>query len=571
MAVPVIMPKQGQSVESCIITKWNKKVGDSVAVGDVIFSYETDKSSFEEEAKVSGVMLATFFEEGDDVECLTNVCVIGNAGENFAQFAPGGSSDTPATPAVPAVSQPKTEAAPIVKEAPVKEGFFPVIMPKQGQSVESCIITKWNKKVGDSVTAGDVIFSYETDKASFEEEAKVSGTLLAVFFEEGDDVECLINVCVIGPAGGDASGYNPNNTAAVADNSIAEVISAANPLVTSDLSEVAVARNPEDKLKISPRAKNAAGRVGVNPNYALGTGPGGRIIERDIVSLVDNKDYATFAAAAEKAPGMVGTGIGGRVSTADLNTIDVEAKVPVKAEAAPAATNADYVDEPLTNMRKVISKAMLGSLNGMAQLTLNSSFDATDMLSFRKKIKASAEKFGFSNITITDMILFAVSRTLLNHKYVNANLIDDKTMRFFKNANVGLAVDTPRGLLVPTIFEANNLSLNEISVEAKKLAGAAQAGTISPDYLKGGSFTVTNLGTFGIESFTPVINPPQTCILGVNNTITRVKEVNGEIKTYPALGLSLTFDHRALDGAPAARFLKELVENLENISALLIK
>jgi len=166
--------------------------------------------------------------------------------------------------------------------------------------------------------------------------------------------------------------------------------------------------------------------------------------------------------------------------------------------------------------------------------------------------------------------LYAVSRTLLNHKELNAHFMDDK-MLLFNTVNLGVAVDTERGLMVPTIFNAERKSLNEISKEAKVLISECQKGTINPDLLKGGSFTVTNLGTLDIESFTPVLNPPQTGILGVNTIVQRVKEVNGEYVYYPAMGLSLTFDHRALDGAPAARFLKELKTNLENFTVMLAK
>lgn len=570
MAVPVLMPKQGQSVESCIITKWNKQVGDAVAVGEVIFSYETDKSSFEEEAKTSGTMLVHFFEEGDDVECLTNVCVIGDPGEDYSAFAPkGAAAAEEAAPAAAPAPAPQQEAPASAAAAPVrKEGYYPVLMPKQGQSVESCIITEWKKKPGDTVKVGDVLFSYETDKASFEEESKYDGTLLGVFFDEGDDVECLTTICVIGPAGGSCDEYDPKKGAAApaAAVSAAPAAAAAAPAAAP----AAVVRAEGEKLKISPRARNAAAKAGVNPAFAAGSGPDGRIIERDIIGLIGNKDYATFAAAAEAKAGMTGTGLGGRISTADIEGAASAPAAKAPAAAAAAAPEADYVDEPVSNMRKVISKAMMGSLQGMAQLTLNSSFDATEIMAFRKKIKDNAEALGLGKITVTDIILYAVSRTLLNHKFVNANMLDDK-MRFFNNAHVGLAVDTPRGLLVPTIFNANKMSLNEIAAESKTLAAAAQGGTISPDLLKGASFTVTNLGTFGVESFTPVINPPQTCILGVNTIVQRVKEVNGQLTTYPAMGLSLTFDHRALDGAPAARFLKELVTNLENITVLMAK
>jgi pyruvate dehydrogenase E2 component (dihydrolipoamide acetyltransferase) len=248
------------------------------------------------------------------------------------------------------------------------------------------------------------------------------------------------------------------------------------------------------------------------------------------------------------------------------------ADVKLAAEQKPAAVEAtapeaDYDDEKLPNIRKVIAKAMHNSLSTMAQLTLNTSFDATKILALREQLKANAEKFGLSNISLNDMILYAVARVLPNYPEINANLIDN-TFRKYKHANVGMAVDTDRGLLVPVIFGAEKLTLAEMSAQTKALAGKAREGKLSPDEMSGGSFTVSNLGSMGVESFTPVINPPQTAILGVCCTTNRVK---ADGKVYPAMGLSLTFDHRAVDGAPAAKFLKELCTALENFDLLLAK
>jgi pyruvate dehydrogenase E2 component (dihydrolipoamide acetyltransferase) len=206
----------------------------------------------------------------------------------------------------------------------------------------------------------------------------------------------------------------------------------------------------------------------------------------------------------------------------------------------------------------------------MAQLTFNSSFDATKILELRKSLKAGAEKMGLANITINDIILYAVSRVVLKHRGLNAHCLDD-TMRYFNTVNIGIAVDTDRGLMVPTVFHAEKMSLNEISKASKSVITAAQSGTINPDLLKGATFTVSNLGSLGIESFTPIVNPPQTGILGVDCVTKRIKEVNGEDVVYPAMGLSLTVDHRVLDGADAARFLKDIGFALENIDLLMAK
>ncbi|MBR5323017.1 MAG: 2-oxo acid dehydrogenase subunit E2 [Clostridia bacterium] len=433
-----------------------------------------------------------------------------------------------------------------------------VIMPRQGQSVESCVITEWKKKKGDAVAEGDVLFSYETDKSSFDEPATVAGTLLAVFAEEGDDVPCLEPVCIIGNEGEDISALMPNANAEAVPVEAAAPAEEKKEEVKKE--EVVVETKSADKdgmMKISPRAKNLANKTYADLSQATPTGPNGRIIERDVNRLLDNGQRLT----PEQYEAFMKTGVAPAAETAEA---------PISAAAPAAAPVAEYEDVKLSNVRKVIAKSMHESLSSMAQLTLNASFDATQLMEYRALLKQNAEAMGLNNITFNDMVLFAVAKTLKNHKDCNTHFLGDK-MRYFNNVNLGIAVDTERGLLVPTVFNADKMSLNELSANARTVIKAAQGGSISPDLLSGGTFTVTNLGAMGIESFTPVINPPQTCILGVCNITRRVKQVNGQDVFYDAMGLSLTFDHRALDGAPAARFLKELCTNLENFNLLMAK
>lgn len=414
-----------------------------------------------------------------------------------------------------------------------------VIMPRQGQSVESCVITEWVKKVGDKVNVGDTLFSYETDKSSFDETSTVEGTLLAVFCEDGDDVPCLDPVCVIGEEGEDYSALIPKKEEKAEE---IKTPSAA-PEIKKEVA-VSTAKEVNDGfVRISPRARHLAERTDADISKAVPTGPMGRIIERDINTLLD-KGFVIGSRDEEKA----------------VVSNDEAVCVP------------EYTDEKISNIRRVIAKSMHNSLSTMAQLTLNSSFDATRLLAYRAACKAKGEAMGLSNITINDMILFAVSKTLVNHKALNAHYLEDEgVIRYFASANLGIAVDTDRGLLVPTVFGAEKMSLNELSANAKTVIGETKNGTVSPDKLRGASFTVTNLGSMGIESFTPVVNPPQTGILGVGTVMRRVKKVGDEDVFYDAIGLSLTFDHRALDGAPAAKFLKELCINLENFDLLLSK
>ena len=440
-----------------------------------------------------------------------------------------------------------------------------VIMPRQGQSVESCIITAFNKQVGDTVEKGEILFSYETDKSSFDEPAPEAGKILAIFREEGEDVPCLENVLVIGQDGEDFSQFVP--AAAEDEAPAAEAAPAVEaPVAAAPAAAEETVVATQGVGSISPRARMLAEKTHADLLKAVPTGPNGRIIERDVQKLLDLGLTVSPAAKDGYTTAVEGTGAGGRVVLGDLNAAPAPA-----AEAAPVAPVAEYEDVKIPNIRKIIAKQMCASLSTMAQLTFNSTFDATKMIALRNSLKAGAEKMGLANITYNDMILFAVSRVLKNHKMFNAHYLNDDTMRYFNTVNIGIAVDTERGLMVPTVFGAEKMSLNDLSKSAKAVITDAQSGKINPDLLRGATFTVSNLGAMGIESFTPIVNPPQTAILGVDCIMKRIKEVNGVDVTYPAMGLSLTVDHRAIDGADAARFLKDLGFMLENIDLLLTK
>ena len=431
-----------------------------------------------------------------------------------------------------------------------------VIMPRQGQSVESCIITTWQKKKGDPVAVGDILFSYETDKSAFDEPAQVEGTMLEILAAEGDVIPCLDPVCIIGTPGEDISALLPKSGEAAAPAEDAK------PEETAPKAEAeaTVSESTGERVFISPRARHLALETGVDMTKVTSTGPHGRIIERDINKALD----AGFTATTEAVEAF----LAGKPMPVEEEPAKTETPAPAAAPAAAAAADfRAYDEEPMSNVRKVIAKSMHASLSEMAQLTLNSSFDATNLLAYRAKLKECGEALGLSKITINDMVLYAVSRVLPNYPEINANLIDN-TFRKYKHANIGMAVDTDRGLLVPVIFGAETLTLAALSANAKALAGKAREGKLTPDEMSGGSFTVSNLGSMGVESFTPVINPPQTAILGVCCTVNRLK-ADGTV--YPAMGLSLTFDHRAVDGAPAAKFLKELCGALENFDLLLAK
>ena len=436
----------------------------------------------------------------------------------------------------------------------------PVLMPRQGQSVETCIIGEWRKKKGDSVKVGDVLFSYETDKASFEEEAKTDGILLDVFYEEGDEVPVLMNVAVIGAAGESVAEFRPGSQSAVV---VPEVVVPEIQVETKvAASEVKTVLEPTGKIKISPRAKNAAEKMGVAYQQLQGSGPEGRIIERDIEAAALTMPKLTpFAKEKAKAEGLktgeVATGLGGKAVAKDLIAYN-------------QVYGDDFEVKKLTNMRKLIAKAMHASLQNSAQLTHHMSADARTIMALRKKFKKALDAGTISqNITINDLVCFAVIKALKKYPQVNSHFIGD-SMRWFKKVHLGLAVDTDRGLMVPAIKNADDLSLEGLSEQMQAIAGQCRKGNVNPELLapEAASFTISNLGNYGVEMFTPVINVPQTAILGVCTIVPRPKDLGDGVYGFvPMMGLSLTYDHQALDGGEATLFLREIKEQIENLES----
>ena len=440
-----------------------------------------------------------------------------------------------------------------------------VVMPQLGNSVESCIIVEWMIAEGDTVAVDQTLASIETDKSTMEVPSTAAGTVLKLLWEEGDEVPVKDPLIIVGEPGEDISGLVPGADAAPADAAPAEQASApeqvAAPAFATERATGAV----------SPRARALAASHGVDASAITeGSGPHGRVIERDVAAAIAAGPVLTSAARAAGVSATEGTGIGGRVSVADEGRAAEAA--PAAAVAAPAG--ADYpgasTSTPLKGVRKVVAKRMMESLTSTAQLTLNTTANAAGILAMRKKVKNADEALGLNKITLNDLVCFAVSRTLLKYPVFNAHL-EDGVLTEFEQVHLGFACDTPRGLLVPVIRSAQALGLKAFSDEAKRLAGGAIDGTIAPDFLSGGTFTVSNIGSFGIETFTPVINLPQTAILGVGAITPRpTVAADGTIAVEQRLNLSLTIDHQVIDGADGARFLRDLVAAIENIDVTVL-
>lgn len=437
-----------------------------------------------------------------------------------------------------------------------------IIMPKQGQSVESCIIAEIKKK-GDKVKKGEVIFSYETDKASFEEVSPMDGTVLECFYSEGDEVPVLQNVMIIGEPG-------ENYADLLTQTNISESVKE-EPEIKTQQSVAEVENSPvqpafaelqsKGNAPISPRAKHLAEKEAIETSALAGSGPNGRIIEKDVQSALENRPKLTPLAkklASEEGlqPTASGSGLNGMAKSTDLS----------------APTNAvyglDYEDQKLSNIRKLIAKSMQASLQNSAQLTHHLGADARRILQLRKKAKAAFESGQLQvNITLNDFVCFAVIKALRKFPNVNSHFLGD-SIRYFKKIHLGLAVDTDRGLMVPVVRNADDLSIIGLASQLKEVAAACRKGNVNPEILspEAGTFTVSNLGNYGVEIFTPIINLPQSAILGVNTILPRPKDLGDGVYGFvPYIGLSLTYDHRSIDGGEATRFLKQIAEEIENL------
>ena len=438
----------------------------------------------------------------------------------------------------------------------------PVIMPRLGQSVESCIIAHWLKKKGDKVVKGEVLLSYETDKASFDLEAEDEGLLLDIFYNDGDEVPVLGNIAVIGAGGESVEEFRPKGTAkSEAKESLGSQKQETHPqqIIQEELIDShEIGHKPEGEILISPRARILAEKAGVYYNAVKGSGPLGRIIEKDIQSAALTLPRLTPTSRqiiqdTNLGPAASGSGIGGRITEKDF--------------VAESHSTGDFEVIKLSNVRKLIARGMFNSLHNSAQLTHHMGADARNILTLREDVKGKIkENPAFENITLNDMVCFAVINVLKQNPNANSHFLGD-SIKLFKNVHLGFAVDTDRGLIVPALRNADKYSLFGLSAQLKELASKAKAGNIDPELIsaEAATFTVSNLGAYGVEMFTPVINLPQVGILGVDTIISRPADLgNGVFGFVPYIGLSLTYNHQAIDGGPASLFLKAIKTEIEN-------
>ncbi len=412
----------------------------------------------------------------------------------------------------------------------------PIEMPKPGVTVEECLLVRWLKRPGERVAAGEAVAEIETDKATFELTAPTDGTLLAIFVPEGQTAPVYSVVGVVGEPGENVESFRPAPAATAAPST---------PRVESRPVE-----GPAEPSagRLSPRARRFAAEQGLDPRGVVGSGPGGRVLEADLRRARQMQAERSAVTAESQAEGY-------------------------DAAALRAPEEIARADEPtesglrLSAIRERIGRRMRESLARTAQYTLHASAEARGLLRLRERIKAAHQGGRVPDITINELVMYAVVRALIEMPELNAEFIEGRLYPR-RSVHLAFACDTPRGLLAPVVRDSQRLTPAELAARVKALAQQAVEGSIAPEDLTGGTFTVSNLGPWGIESFTPILNPPQVALLGVNAIQLKPVRRGSEVEFVEFIGLSLTCDHQVIDGATGARFLKLVREQIENIEAI---
>lgn len=523
MAEIVRMPKLSDTMTEGVIAKWHKKVGDKVKSGELLADIETDKATMEFESFQDGVLLHIGVQEKQSVRVDSIIAVLGKEGEDVSKILAeaGGSKSNGESKSETKPETEKQETSNPKQELP--KGVEVVRMPKLSDTMTEGVVEKWHKKVGDKVKSGELLADIATDKATMEFESFQDGVLIHIGVEEGKSIPVDAVIAILGKGGEDVKAILaslPQVTSAVkAENKTAEVKKETTvATTTATKTENISSTNSNGRIKASPLAKALAKEKGVDISRVSGSGDNGRIIKSDI------ENYK---------------GGGGTKS----NFVGVES----------------YTDEPASQMRKVIAKRLLESKNGAPHFYLNIEVDMDSAISSREAINKISEV----KVSYNDLVIKACASALRRHPRVNSSWMTDK-IRLNHHIHIGMAVAVEDGLLVPVIRFADGKGLSEIAAETKDLGKRAKEKKLQPNDWEGNTFTVSNLGMFGIESFTSIINSPESCILSVG-AIRQVPVVkNGAVVPGNTMMLTLACDHRSVDGATGAAFLQTLKTFIEN-------
>ena len=541
MAEIINMPRLSDTMEEGTVAAWLKKVGDKIEEGDILAEIETDKATMEFESFHEGTLLYIGVQEGETTKVDQLLAIIGEEGEDISEALNGSAEkEASADDAVASTEETADEASSSDSSSDLPEGVTVVTMPRLSDTMEEGTVATWLKKVGDEVEEGDILAEIETDKATMEFESFQSGNLLYIGLEEGDSAKVDSLLAIIGPKGTDVSGiaksFDANGSASAKKEEApkkeakAEAPKQESPKATPVQTETATTAS--GRIFVSPLAKKMAEEKGINLSQVKGSGENGRIVKRDI------ENFTPSAAVAQSS-------------------------APVAKFVA--SGQEDFDEKPNSHMRKAIAKNLAKSKFTAPHYYLNVEFDMDNAMAFRVQYNSIPD----TKISFNDMIVKACALALRQHPQVNSQWFDDK-MKLNNHVHIGVAVAVEDGLLVPVVKFANEQYLPQIGAAVRDFAGRARKKKLSLDEMEGSTFTISNLGMFGIESFTSIINQPNSAILSVGAIVAKPVVKNGQIVAGNTMKLTLACDHRTVDGATGAQFLQTLKGYIENPVTMLV-
>jgi pyruvate dehydrogenase E2 component (dihydrolipoamide acetyltransferase) len=542
MAEVILMPRLSDTMTEGVIAAWHKKVGDPVKKGELLAEVETDKATMDLESYKDGTLLYTGTDKGGKIQVNDLLAIIGAPGEDISGLMKGGKGDaaptTTAAAAAPTAAAPTTTAAAATGALDLSKQEEVILMPRLSDTMTEGVIADWHKKVGDAVKKGDILADIETDKATMELESYKEGKLLYVGANKGEKIAVNDLLAVIG----DEKKVDLEKIVAAAKNKGAAPASAvaatatASPAASAETTDSGLSVSADGRIKASPLAKKLAAEKGIDISKVPGSGDYGRIIKKDI----DNYTPRTAAASQPASGGKAG------------------------APAGPAA-QVSYEEFPVSQMRKVIAKRLAESMFTAPHFYVTMTVDMDKVIGSRARMnEVSPVKISFN-----DIVLKAVAVALKQHPAVNSSWLGDK-IRVNYHVNIGVAVAIEDGLLVPVVRFADTKSLSQIAAEVKDLAQRAKSKKLQPADWEGSTFTISNLGMFGVDEFTAIINPPDACILAIS-AIQAVPVVrNGTVVPGNIMKLTLSCDHRVVDGATGSAFLQTVRSLLEEPLRMMI-
>lgn len=556
MAEVVRMPKMSDTMTDGVIAKWHKKVGDKVSSGDLVAEVETDKATMDFECYQEGTLLYIGAEEGQSVPVDAVIAVVGKEGEDYKAALDGSSGgdqveDKPeedkkaeAEPLAPKVEEAKEEDSEGID--PESVGATVIRMPLLSDTMTEGIIAEWHKKVGDTVKSDDSLADVETDKATMEVTAYAEGTLLYIGVEKGQAAKVNDIIAIVGKAGTDVTALLKGGKPKVEKAAESPETKSIAPVDKSEEEKQEVFSDADSRVKASPLARKIAKDKGIDLHQVKGTAEGGRIVKKDIEGFTPSTKQVQSSPPAQPA---------------EAKASSVTATVTIPQFIG----EEKYTEKPVSQMRKVIAKRLAESLFTSPHFYLTMSIDMDSAMQARSKIN----EFSPVKISFNDMVLKATAVALKQHPNVNSSWLGDK-IRYNEHVNIGVAVAVEDGLLVPVVRFADGKSLSHISAEVKDFAQRAKSKKLQPSDWEGSTFTISNLGMFGLDEFTAIINPPDACILAIGG-IQQVPVVkNGAVVPGNIMKVTLSCDHRAVDGATGAAFLQTLKALLEEPVRLLV-